>query len=192
MFLLSHVPERLHRIGLVQSTAGCRFRTTTTRRDARATMGYPGIPPSRSRFVSIGLAYVVCFHIFMGLVMILEPRMPRPGTHLFRGRRDRIGLIRGRHRLADVGVPATPTIQVEGKILGSDLSNLRCLGSATRRVRRCTTVESAIARTIAGADRRGPVDAENWNGCTRDQARQSSHSEIQDERWGEAIQALHR
>ena len=38
-------------------------------------MGYPEIPPSRSRFVSTGLAYVVCFHIFMGLVMILEPRM---------------------------------------------------------------------------------------------------------------------
>ena len=41
-------------------------------------MGYPEIPPSRSRFVSTGLAYVVCFHIFMGLVMILEPRMREP------------------------------------------------------------------------------------------------------------------
>jgi hypothetical protein len=38
-------------------------------------MGYPGISPSRSRFVSLGLAHVVGFHIFMGLVMILEPRM---------------------------------------------------------------------------------------------------------------------
>jgi len=38
-------------------------------------MGYPGIPPSRSRFVSICLAYGVCFYIFLGLVVILEPRM---------------------------------------------------------------------------------------------------------------------
>lgn len=37
-------------------------------------MGYPGIRSSRSRFVSVGLVYLVCFFIFMGLVIILEPR----------------------------------------------------------------------------------------------------------------------
>jgi Na+/melibiose symporter-like transporter len=37
-------------------------------------MGHPGVPSSRSRFVSLGIAYVVCFFIFMGLVLILEPR----------------------------------------------------------------------------------------------------------------------
>jgi hypothetical protein len=38
-------------------------------------MGYSGIPSSRSRFVSMGIAHMVCFSIFMGLLMILEPRM---------------------------------------------------------------------------------------------------------------------
>jgi hypothetical protein len=34
-------------------------------------MGYRGVPSSRSRFVSIGLAYVVCSSVFFRLVTLL-------------------------------------------------------------------------------------------------------------------------
>jgi threonine/homoserine/homoserine lactone efflux protein len=38
-------------------------------------MGYSRTPSTRSRFVFGGFAYGICFFIFLGLVMILEPRM---------------------------------------------------------------------------------------------------------------------
>jgi len=38
-------------------------------------MGYAGIPSTRSRFVLAGLVYVFCFYVFLGLVIILEPRL---------------------------------------------------------------------------------------------------------------------
>ena len=38
-------------------------------------MGYSGISSTRSRFVLAGLVYVFCFYVFLGLVIILEPRM---------------------------------------------------------------------------------------------------------------------
>jgi hypothetical protein len=38
-------------------------------------MGSPRKPPSHSWFVSIGVAYIVCFFLFTLLVMIFGPRM---------------------------------------------------------------------------------------------------------------------
>ncbi len=38
-------------------------------------MRYPRIPSTRPRFVVAGISYALCFYVFLGLVMIFEPRM---------------------------------------------------------------------------------------------------------------------
>jgi len=38
-------------------------------------MGFPRIPSTRPRFVLAGVSYTLCFFVFLGLLMIFEPRM---------------------------------------------------------------------------------------------------------------------
>ncbi|MGO9464051.1 MAG: hypothetical protein ACLQIB_24150 [Isosphaeraceae bacterium] len=38
-------------------------------------MRYPRIPSTRPRFVLAGISYALCFYVFLGSVMIIEPHM---------------------------------------------------------------------------------------------------------------------